>query len=111
MKKFILGTLLTTASFFSLANYAEGMVESVTVNESGEVLIQVSGTPANTCTHWGRDFRFDADTENKRAMLSTLFIAYSTGAKAGIWYSSSSQNGVCDSNKDPMAVISQVAAL
>jgi len=65
------------------------------------IMFGTSTPPADTCSHHGRHFKFDATTESGKNLLSILLAAKLANKKIDIWYKESTAPGKvgCNSNE------------
>lgn len=72
-------------------------VKRIRVHETG-TYVGFYPQPANTCSSFGEHIKFDHNTENGKAFLSTLLSAKMSGKAVHLWYTASMAPGTNETN-------------
>lgn len=105
-----LGILMAANPAFSADSWTSSKtISAVTTYADGFVMFNVQGSlPTNTCSYFGSAFKFDANTNGGKILLSTLLAAAASGRTINISYTNSgAPSGSTDTSgctKENMAV-------
>ncbi len=100
------------APYCAAASEWVGYQSLARMNTSGNfVEFGVGSTPAQTCSYYSDQFRFDATTPNGKNMYALLLLVKETGQPLDIWYEDSAAPGTNQTNgcnESTMSVVDNV---
>lgn len=111
MRKVLIGICALLMSSASYAAYI-GQVTPTRMFGSNVILFGITETPpADTCTYFRRQFKFDATTPGGKNMLSILMAAKLANQKVDIWYAASPTANTTETDGCTSATVATISSI